>query len=260
MKRNLTMNIQTSTLRPGLLVSLKTSVAGNVRYTKVMLQTESREEGGGPAVARWETTRTIIDPVEHDLARKVQSVASGLIRRTCKESNFGLLCPEADAESLDAAVAEARKLVADFNATAKRSRVYVYVISGRIAPTDREAISAINSEVSDLLATMKQGLENLDVKQVRDAASRMKKIGTMLTPEMEARTKIAVDAAREAARKITKAGEQAAQEIDRQAIRRISEARTAFLDLSGGETEEDVVAAPQTQGRAIDLDTDSAVA
>jgi hypothetical protein len=253
------MNTQTTTLRPGLLVSLKTSVSGNVRYTKTMLQTENEgREENGPTVAKWETIRTIIDPKEYDLARKARSVAAGLIRKVCKESSFGLLCPEVDSEDLDRAVAEARKIAADFNAVAARTRVSVYVITGRIAPTDSEAIAAINSEVSDLLGTMKQGLENLDVKSVRDAASRMRSLGAMLTPEMEARTKIAIDAAREAAKKIVKAGEQAAQEIDRQAIRRISEARTAFLDLSGGETDE--VAAPQAVGRAIDFDVDSAVA
>ena len=34
------MNIQASTLRPGLLVSLKTSVVGNVRYTKQTIELE----------------------------------------------------------------------------------------------------------------------------------------------------------------------------------------------------------------------------
>lgn len=239
----------TQTLRPGLLVSLKTSVRGNVSYDKRDLQSDTRAADGA-AVAKWETVRTITDPVEHEAAGKARGEASSKIRSVCARSAFGLLCPEADADVLEQAIREARKIADAFNDTAKLSRLSIYVITGRIAADDVEAMRAINSEVAELLDQMKVGIETLDVKSIRDAAGRMREMGQMLSPEMEARTKLAIDAAREAAKKIVKAGEQAAQEIDRSAIRRITEARTAFLDLSGDGGD---VAQPKAQSRAIDM-------
>jgi hypothetical protein len=50
------MTIKTSTLRPGYLVSLKTSVRGNVKYSKVNLESQTTEDG--VAVAKWETGAT----------------------------------------------------------------------------------------------------------------------------------------------------------------------------------------------------------
>jgi len=72
----------------------------------------------------------------------------------------------------------------------------------------------------------------------------------MLSPESETRVRIAIEAARTAARRIVQAGEQAAQEIDLSAVRKITEARTAFLDTDEGAEVQAPSAAP---GRGIDL-------
>lgn len=242
---------QSSTLRPGLLVSLKTSIAGNVRYTKIELEADHKTESG-ERKARWETQRLITDPDEHEAARKVRSRASSLIRGSCAHSAFGLLCPEDKADVLDKAVAEARALADEFNKSARLSRVYLYVIAGRIASDDVEAVKAINSEVRDLLDEMKEGVENLDVKAIRDAAGRAKSLGSMLSPDAAARIQIAIDTARATAKKIVQAGEEGAAEIDRAAIKKITESRTAFLDLDGGGD----ISTPRATGRALDLSPD----
>lgn len=242
------MTIQTSTLRPGLLVSLKTSVTGNVTYTKKIIAGAHRDEAG-KEVARWETERTITDPVEHEAAKKARSKARSLINGICAHSAFGLLCPEQDAEMLEKAVLDARAVADEFNATAKLSRVGIYVLTGRIAPDDVEAVKAINSEVRELLGEMAEGIKNLDVKAVRDAADRAKSLGMMLNAESADRVQVAVETARKAARKIVAAGEQAAAEIDLRAVRQITDARTMFLDLDDARE----VLAPQARGRAIDF-------
>jgi hypothetical protein len=59
--------------------------------------------------------------------------------------------------------------------------------------------------------------------------------------------------AREAARKIVKAGDQAKAEIDQATMDKIASARTAFLDLDEIDVE---IAAPEADARAIDLETD----
>lgn len=242
------MIIQTSTLRPGLLVSLKTSISGNVKYNKEVIAPEHKTESGA-AEAVWQTQRTIAEPEEYENARKCRSKAAALIRSVCAQSAFGLLCPESDADKLAKVIAEARDIADGFNNQAILTRVTVYVITGRIAPDDVEAVKAINSEIKDLMNAMEQGIKNLDVKAVRDAASRAKEVGAMLSTDAQARVQIAVEAAREVAKKIVKSGEQAAQEIDLSAVRKIAEMRTAFLDLD----EQKAIQAPATEQRALDL-------
>lgn len=242
------MTIQSSTLRPGLLVSLKTSVAGGVRYVAETVEPDHTIEGGA-LKAVWQTTRVIDDPAEHEAAVKIRSKVRTIISGVCAASAFGLLCPEDKAPELERAMTEARALAEAFNRTARLNRVSVYIITGRVAPDDVEAVKAINSEVRDLLEAMSRGVQDLDVKRVREAADRARQLGAMLSPDAAARIQIAIDTARSAARKIVKAGEQAAQEIDTAAVRKITEQRTAFLDLDPAQE----VAAPEAEARGVDL-------
>lgn len=242
------MTISTNTLRPGLLVSFKTSVRGNVSYDKREIEADHLTEDGARK-ARWETERVIVDPAEHEAATRVRSKALSLVRLTCARSAFGLLCPEIDSDRLQSAIAEARRLADEFNATATLTRVAVYVIVGRIAADDVEAVKAINSEIADLMQQMERGLRNLDVEAVRSAANSAKNVAQMLSPTAALRVKDAIEIARASARKIAAAGEQAASEVDRSAIARIEEARTAFLDLDEGTA----IAAPMVDQRSVDL-------
>lgn len=243
------MSSFSTTLRPGLLVGLKTSISGNVKYNKQVLETDHITETGARK-AKWETERTVIDPEEHEAATKVRSKARTIISSVCAQTAFGLLCPDIAADDLRVALIEARKLCDDFNRSAKLTRVYLNAITGRIAPDDVQAVRAINEEVRQLLAEMADGVQKLDVKIVREAAGRAKQLGAMLTPAAQARIQIAIDAARATATRIVAAGEQAAVEIDRRTLATLSEARTAFLDIDQPDRE---VAAPVSEGRAIDL-------
>jgi hypothetical protein len=231
-----------------LLVSLKTSLRGNVQYRKIDLETEHLTADGS-SEARWETERVIADAAEFERGKKVRGKAGSLIRAVCAQSAFGLLCPERNADELDAAIKAADRLVADFNAEATLTRLSVYALVGHIASDDVKAVKAINSEVADLLSTVEAGLRNLDVKVIREAANRVKGIGQMLSPDAAARVQVAIEAARSSARKIVKAGEQAATEIDLRAIRAVTESRTAFLDLD----EARPIAAPAVEGRVLDF-------
>lgn len=244
--------VRTTTLRPGLLVGLKTSLVGNVAYSKRDVET-SHVTSTGTEVTRWETLRTISDPAEYKRGSTVRLKARSLVSGLCAKTAFGLLYPEANIEELRSAVREARRLVADFNATAQYSRLTFALITGRVAPDDVEAVRAINAEVRELMDTMRRGIEDLNVSAVRDAAARAKSLGQMLTPEAQDRIKTAVESARSAARRLVKAGEQAAQEIDRDALHKITEARTAFLDLDEG-TE---VRAPEATARALDFEPEA---
>lgn len=245
------MSMPISTLRPGLLVSLKTTISGNVRYAKTTLESEHLLENGITQQAKWETIRTVDDAAEYERAKVARGKCRSLISAVCANSAFGLLCPEQKAAELESAITAARMVANEFNATAGLSRVSVYVITGRIAPDDVEALRAINSEVRELLSAMQAGVQNLDATAVREAANKARSLATMLQPGSAARVQDAIDAARAAARKIVKAGETASVEIDKTVLTTIAAARTAFLDLDGDASP---IAAPAGESRAVDLE------
>lgn len=243
------MSLQSSTLRPGVLVSLKTSVAGNVSYNKTTIEAAHLVEDGTQQ-AKWQTERTIVDVNEHNRAKTTRGRCRSLITGVCAQSAFGLLCPENKAKELEDAIAEARRLADQFNADAKVTKIEVYVMCGRIEPNDYEAVRAINSELRDLLEEMKTGLAAFNVDAIRAAANKARAIGSMLSTDAASRLKGAIDSARGAARKIVSAGEVASREMTNFAIGQITEARTAFLDL---DTKPADVQAPEEAGRALDL-------
>lgn len=241
-------------LRPGLLVNLSTSIKGNVQYQKQTIESD-HEDVDGARVASWETKRRIADPAEHEKATEVRSKARSIISRVCAVSAFGLLCPEEKAAELDAAFDEADALVAEFNKSARLSRIELNAITGKIAPDDERAMRAINAEVRGLMEQMESGIQRLDVASVRDAANRARSVGQMLSPEAYKRVSEAIEIARSTARKIVKAGEVAAQEIDTQAMAAIARQRHAFLDLDDAAE----VAAPVEQGRAVEFEPEAPV-
>lgn len=220
--------MKASTIRPGLLVALKTNVNGNVHYHKQQLGTTQE---GDAEVARWETERTIKDPAEYKAACAVRMKARGYIVGVCAHSSFGLLCPEANANKLAEAVKKAQALADEFNKGATVTRVSVNIIAGRVASDDLEATKAINGEVRDLLQAMERGVKSMNVEEIRDAASRAKSLSSIVAPEANERLQTAINVAREAAKKLVKAGETAAREVDKEALATLKASRTAFLDL-----------------------------
>lgn len=241
--------MQTSTLRPGLLVSLKTSIVGNVSYRTSDIEA-ARVDENGEQHSRWETEKTVIDPAEHERATKARGKARSAVSRVCANSAFGLLCPESEADKLEAAIAEARQIADEFNASAQVTRIAIYVIAGRVASDDVEAVRAINSEVKDLLDQMQRGVQDLEPSQIRDAANKARSVSQMLSKDAQDRVADAIEAARKAARQIVKAGEAAAIEVDQMALRKLAQARTAFLDLS----EQTAVETPQVEVPTVDLE------
>lgn len=243
--------VQISTLRPGLLVSLKSSIAGNVSYASREIEAEHLDSDGAMR-AKWETDKTVENPEEHANAVKVRGRARSLITGICSPSSFGLLCPEHRRDELLAAITEAREVAETFNADARLTRISVNVIIGRVAQDDVEAVRAINGEVRELMDAMASGLKSLDVGAVRDAANRARSLSAMLSPEAAKRAKVAIDTARSAARQIVKAGETAAIEIDETVLRNIRTARAAFLDIPDEIVSD--IDTPNVSGRAIDLE------
>lgn len=228
--------MSTTTIRPGLLVALSSSLDGGVTYERVDLDAGQTTDGVA-AVARWETTRVIADPAEHERASQARSKATAEIRKVCSSTAFGLLCPEASESELDAAVLKARAIVAEHNAGAQHTKIDVRVFKGRVAATDTEAARAIGAEVAFLIAGMNSAIDRLDPKAIREAANKAREMSAMLSPELSAKVGEAIETARKAARvivkRVEKDGEAAAVVLADIQRGGIEKARIAFLDLDG---------------------------
>ncbi len=242
-----------TTLRPGYLVSLKTSIRGNVSYKTRTIEEEQRLDDGA-TLAVWETERRVQDQAEQEEAIKVRSKARSLITSCCADSSFGLLCPDHKRPDLENAIDEARTLAEKFNQDATFTNISVYVIAGRVAADDVEAVRAINSEIRDLMTAMEIGINNLDVEAVRNAANKARQLGSMLSSDARERLKDAIDTARSCARKIVKAGESAAIEVDKATLRVLANARTAFLDVPDEDEGAPEMAEVATAARAIEME------
>jgi hypothetical protein len=244
-----------TTLKPGLLVSLRTSLQGGVQYSRVDLEKEQAVDGIA-AREKWETTKVVSDPVEHERAVKTRGKCGSMIRAVCVPSAFGYICPVDREKDLDDAIAEARAMAVAFNETAVTCRIGVYTLKGRIAQTDDEAARAINSELRELLDEMQAGIAAGNVAAAREAANKAKKMGAMLSDAAADKVSKAIEEVREVAKEIVKklsAGEDAAMAVREIKLQALEQARTAFLDL-------DVVAdtnveqLPSVEARGLDME------
>lgn len=221
-------------LKPGILVSIKTHQTGNRSYQKQELERAHLTDGGVER-SRWNTTKIVYDPAEAKEASRVANLARYTVTKLCANTDHGPLCPVERRDELNAAIIEARQLVRDFNETAVFSRIDVNVICGEIIADDLNTARALFSETERFMAEMQSGLAELDVKKVRAICVKALDVGQMLSPEAGATMALAVNAARQACKKIVAAGEQAAIEIDQRAIDTIGLARSSFLDFNVSE-------------------------
>lgn len=229
-------NAPIQTIRPGVLVSLRTSVEGGVSYNRFDLAVDGLPAAEGQDVARWETIKTVEDKDEHDRAIKARSQAQSLIRKVCHATTFGLLCPKDSEGALNVAIGQARDIVAAFNASAQHTEITLTVLKGRIESDDAEAARVITRDIADLVVKMDQGITALDAEAIRKAADEARRMSSMLSDGAKAKANAAIEQARKAARtivkRIEKEGEDKAivlRDLQRGELER---ARIAFLDMS----------------------------
>lgn len=225
--------MQLQILKPGYLVSLKTTIKGGVQYGRQDIEPDHKTETGARR-AQWQTLRIIPMPEEYEAAQVARSKARSLIVGACVQSSFGLLCPMENEAALWDAIAQARDTARAFNERSELSKVECYVLTGRIAESSAEAERAIASELRELLDAMKEGIQGADVAAIREAASKARAVGAMLSGSVQAQVGDAIaqarKAAREIAKRVEKAGESARAVIAELRYDDIERARFAFLD------------------------------
>jgi hypothetical protein len=248
-----TIGPRVNVLRPGLLVSLKTSIRGGVAYFRKDLEPDRITEEG-ERIARWETKREIYDAQEYERATVARSKARAIITGKCAHSDFGLMCPEAQEEELREAIRAARTVANEHNRDATRTQVEVYVMLGRVAVNDVEAVRAISAEMRGLMDDIKAGIADANPEAIREAANKARNMNQVLTESTQAKVKAAIDEARaiakEIKKRIEKSGTDAAAVVKELGTKKLDEARFAFLDLDE-QTQGEQIAAP---ARAVDID------
>lgn len=201
------MNKLPLSLKPGILVGLKSEVRGGVEYKTVALDVPEAEKDmytstTGTEVIKKEMTKITADADEHKRATAIRNKARSWVVSECSNTPFGLLCPLGKEEALDAQVVEAEKLVAEFNATAIHTRVDVYVIKGYIADGDEKAARGIANELSELIEKMSSAVTARDPDAIKAAMRKAKALASMVDEDSKARVSKALEAARASAKDI----------------------------------------------------------
>lgn len=242
------------TIKPGILVSLKTHVQGGVSYVRDKVQTNV---SGRTEEKNWHTSKTIADVQEFEAAVQARAKISSLVRGGCIKTAFGLLCPNDWEEGLSDRIERAKLIANEYNETATITNVSFHVLKGRIAENDREATEAIMSDVKDLADQMREGIATANVKTIRDAAKKAKEMTAMLDETESKRVTEAVDAARKAAREITRRvikGEELAEVVLADlATQPIDSLRMMSLDFDSDETN-DTEAVPVIVAKELEVE------
>jgi hypothetical protein len=248
-------------IRPGYLISLKTSIQGGPRYTHNPLES-SAASSDGPEIEKFITTKTTEDPEEYKRAVKLRGKARGLVESVLIPSDFGLLCLKAKKERYDEALKEAKEYIEFFNNTSRTCHIAIRSIAGEIVESDTEANQSIVGELRDLLTTVQNGVTEMDVKKIRAAADKLKDVGAMLDEDNQRKVVGAVKEAREVANQIAKMARKKATDIGDYVqtikLKAVDEARFTFLDMDGpAEVSGDAL--PMAPGRVLDIEPEAKV-
>lgn len=226
--------MKTQLIKPSYLVSLKSTLSGGIAYKRIDL--DAKKANDKSEIVMWETTRIIEDKEEHERAVKARGKAVSLVRAVCVPSSFGLVCPLNRSEDFDNAIVEAKKIINEFNSSSNCTKINIYVLKGEIASSDEEAVRSISSEIVSMVDDMKKGIQELDVKSIREAANKARQLSAALGEQQSKKLSEAVSEARKAARKIVKhikdGSEKAEEILSEISYSELDKTRAAFIDYS----------------------------
>lgn len=186
-------------IRPGVLVTLRSSVQGGVYYDREEMAVDQdaggAESGGSTRV--WKTTQRVPDPEEYARAKRVRGRAVSAIWNRSVKTVYGLICTDDDKPALDEAIKKAMDEVQAFNAGAKHTKVTLNVLRPRLVLG--ETSEAIAAETSEAVDALDASVESGDVQAIRKAANEAAEISRLLDGGLRERIVQKVKAAREAA-------------------------------------------------------------
>lgn len=190
------------TIKPGYLVSVKTTLRGGVKYEREDIRNEHKKDGSKEE--EWRTVKTVTNEEEFKAAEKQRAKIAALVSSRCKLTPFGLICQEEDIEELYMAKELAELMVDEWNTSAKHTIMTLNVLPVCISTDDERVARDIAKQMRDLAKQMKDAVRAGDVEAIREAAKTAATMKEMFGEEEKARVSLAIKAARDAAKIITK--------------------------------------------------------
>ena len=221
---------ETALLKPGRMVSLRSTVRGGVEYDREDLPTAcdcaladgpraevrgpdhatSCPMGEGEAVKAWKTVRRIKDPVEWKRAKAVRGRAVAKVWHACVFTEFGLVLPDDRRAKFEEILTEQRQLVHEHNKTTQHTHVTLRVLRSRLE-RDEETETSLAAEVDEVVEDMEACAAASDVDGARKTALKAQKLTAIFSSDVAARVMEKVKAARDAATAAAKAARDAAK-------------------------------------------------
>jgi hypothetical protein len=224
------MAMEPRKIADGYLVALSTSIENGPQYGRADVTTDL---DGTAERKSWRATKYVAHVAEYERAVDLRSKARTVVARHCAFIGFCFLCRDDRLPRLQTDMEDLQSKVAEFNSTATSAvRVTVNALIGRLARDDAATIAVVRAEVDGLLSAMKNGAETGDVEAMRSGAKKARNAVKMLTPAMEADFGETITKVQKAAKRLVKAADTAAAQVDADVLADLDGARMRFLDLS----------------------------
>lgn len=234
-------------VRPGLLVSMRTSIKGGVSYRREDLVDEIEGEG---TRTEWKTEKKVENADEYTRARRLRARVVTLIGGACVKTAFTYICPLENEALLDERIAEAQAACDAFNEEAVHSQVTFDLMRGRYMEDTKETVQAVRREIHELLEELNSALKAGEVQSIRDVAARATQMGRLLEEGTEARSALerAVKESRRVAgqlvKRIKEGADAVAEVLAGANVSLIATARHTFDEDETGEIVDDAPGMP----------------
>ena len=218
-------------LKPGWLVVADVHNHGCSHYT----HSDRREDIDENRVLRgdWHTTKQVDNIDEQKAVARIVYQANKLIAECGWDVYVGTYVPLDKQFELTVALGAARKIINLHNATAKFTRIsggyLTFMITG-----DQEAVAyAIINETQRALTDLKESIEAADIKGIRDALRKGKRMEDMFASAQSEKLKAAFAEAKKTARAIVKVSKEKGEELEvwTEKVKNVDAARIAFAEI-----------------------------
>jgi hypothetical protein len=246
-----------------LLVGGQISKPGDVRYERLDEDSTEKREGDIIKGERTRTTRRVIRDTEgHKAATELVGKLNNELRKICATSPFGRVCRVDREPALREFIKSARERALEHNQSVlgRFHRVEVNLLPGMITQDSERAARTLVKEMQGLFDEVQRGLDACDVEAIREAATRIKSLGTVFPASQQKALDAAVKGARRVARTLVREVEKKGRtiadvkrELDASPV---SVARMKFLSMPS-DAEADLKVEKAAPSKRFDKSTDA---
>ena len=218
-------------LKPGWLVIADIHNHGCSHYS----HSGRREDVDENRVLRgeWHTEKRVDNIDEHKAVANIMYKATRLIARCGWDVYAGTYVPLEKKEELQEALIEARKMINLHNATSRFTRISGGFLSFLITGDNGAVAHAVINQAQRALTQLKESIETADVKGIREALRKGKRLEDMFEASQSDKLKQAFAEAKKTARSIVKISNMKGEELDAwtKETQQVDAARIAFAEI-----------------------------